>query len=130
METKNFNELDIIFSEGSDGVEMYRILTGKVKIYKTINQEKVYLGELSENEFFGELQILLGLPRSATVQAVESTELQVITKETFVKNIQKNPEFALKMVVLMAKRLKEAHGVISKLEGEKRSFEIMYKAHN
>ncbi|MCK5569156.1 MAG: hypothetical protein KAJ15_05525, partial [Spirochaetes bacterium] len=64
--------------------------------------------------------------RTASMEALEDTEVQILNKESLLKKIQEDRQFALRMITTMAKRLKDAHGVISRLEGAKKSLEIMY----
>ena len=128
MEKQTIKKGEKVFFEGAQGKSMYLILTGQVMIYKTIDAEKVELATLSKNTFFGEMSLLLGSHRSASVEAIEDTELMVITKESLLQKIQHDPDFALRVITTMAKRLTDCHDVISRLEGEKRSFEIMYSA--
>ena len=127
MQKRSFKKGDIICREGSAGREMYVIVKGVVKVFKTVNAEKIYLSTLKRNDFLGELCLLLNQPRTASVEAAEDTEVIVIHQKEFIGKIQKNPNFAVRMLTVMAKRLIEAHQIISKLEGTKRSLEIMYK---
>ena len=66
-------------------------------------------------------------PRSATVEALEDTKLLCLTKETFRKILTGKPELAERIVTILAKRLLHANSIITDLEGEKRSLEIIYK---
>lgn len=128
MEKRAFKKGAIICNEGYQGDEMYVVLKGSVNVFKTVNEEKIHLSTLHRNDFFGELRLLLGLSRTASVEAAEDTEVMVIHRNEFLNKVQKNPKFAVKMLTVMAKRLIEAHQVISRLEGEKMSLEIMYKS--
>jgi CRP-like cAMP-binding protein len=128
MKKRMFKKGDIICREASQGNEMYVILKGSAKVFKTINAEKIYLSTLKRNDFLGELSLFLDQPRTASVEAAENTEVIVIHKKEFLDKVQKNPKFAVRMLTVMAGRLIEAHQVISKLEGIKRSMEIMYKS--
>ena len=116
----------VIFAENSPCEEMYVITSGSVRIYKTINAEKVKLATLKKNGFFREMCLLLGGTRTATVEAVEDTELLSLRKDSLLQKIKIDPVFAERMLMVMARRLKEADNIISKLEGEKRSFEVIY----
>jgi CRP/FNR family transcriptional regulator, cyclic AMP receptor protein len=127
MQKQMFKKGEIICEEGSTGREMYVILSGSADVFKTVNAEKVKLSTLKRNDFLGELCILLNMPRTATVEAAEDTEVLVIKQKEFIHKVQENPKFAVRMLTVMARRLVEAHQIISKLEGTKRSLEIMYK---
>lgn len=66
MEKKRYKNGQIIFEEASTGNEMYFILSGKIRVYKTINGEEVLLGRFGQHDFFGELSLLLETERSAS----------------------------------------------------------------
>ena len=118
----------LICKENSDGDNMYIIENGKVDVFKTINAQKVKLSTFSDHEFFGEMCLLLGKKRSATVQAVEDTVLDVLSKQDFLEKIQNDREFALRIMTSLANRVLGAHDIICELEGAKKSLEIMYKS--
>ena len=126
MLKKTFKQDEIICRENLSGDEMYIIKSGSVRVFKTINAEEIGLAVLKKNDFFGELCLLLGGVRSATVKTLEKTELLVIKKDSFIKSLQENPDFQDRFIKTLAKRLLEAHGVISNKEGEIKSLEIMY----
>jgi CRP/FNR family cyclic AMP-dependent transcriptional regulator len=126
METLHVRKGQIIVQENTPGSEMFVIQSGKVRVFKTINEEKVELAVLGKESFFGEMCLLLGCPRSATVEALEDTKLLKLTKETFRTSIKSKPEIAERIVTMLAKRLLHANSIITNLEGEKRSLEIIY----
>lgn len=126
MEKRSFSKGSMIFNEGSSGSEMYIILNGKVKVYKTINNEKIKLAAMEKGDFFGEMCFFLSPVRTASIEALEDTEVMVLTKENLLREIELDPDFAIKMISTFAKRIKEGHEVISGILGEKKSLEIMY----
>jgi hypothetical protein len=82
MELETFEEGDIVISEGQPGTSMYVVVTGEVKVYtrSTGAGESVYLARLGEGEFFGEVSVLTGKPRTATITAAQRTELLRLDK--------------------------------------------------
>ena len=72
-----------IFDEGDPGPEMYVIREGKVRISGTSQGRETTLGVLNKSDFFGEMSLLTGRPRSATARAVGNVELLVIDKAQF-----------------------------------------------
>ncbi len=116
----------VVFSENSQGDEMYVISSGSVKIYKTINSERVDLAILKKNSFFGEMSLLLEEVRTATVEALEDTELLALNKESLLQKLKTDSVFAERMLLVLARRLKQADNIISRLEGEKKSLEVIY----
>lgn len=64
---QEFRQGTILFREGDAGQEMYIIQKGRVQVRKRVGQSQKVLAELGEGEFFGEMALLLGANRSATV---------------------------------------------------------------
>ncbi len=126
MPLKVFKKSELICTEASCGTEMYIILSGRVRVFITVNSEKIDVGEFTTDDFIGEMSLLLDEARSATVEALEDTEVLVVDKEGLLKKIKEDPEFAWNALQRMARRLKEAHMVISNIEGEKKSLEIIH----
>src|SRR5512137_626574 len=68
---KKYKKGSIILLEEETGAALFVILSGKVKIVRTDDDgREVILSILGENDFFGEMSILDGLSRSATVVAI------------------------------------------------------------
>jgi len=82
MELEQFDEGSVIISEGEAGTAMYVIVSGEVKVYTrgTGNTGSVYLAKLGEGDFFGEVSVLTGKPRTATITASRPTELLRLDK--------------------------------------------------
>lgn len=98
---------EALFSEGDKGDVMYLIREGKIKISKGKGPDEKVLAILKEGDFFGEMAIIDGSPRSASAVAVASASLLVIDKETFKAKIRENPliEYILET---LTKRLRNA----------------------
>ncbi len=126
MEVKKFFKNDILFTEGSPGNDMYFITSGRVRVYKVMNGEKVELAVLEKGDFIGEMNLFLDEARSAMVEAIEDTEVQIFSKKTILEEIQKNPQFAYGMIAMLVNRIKNLHSIISSFQGIKKSYEIMY----
>jgi len=94
------------FFEGDPGQEMFIIQKGKVVVRKKVGKAERVLAELSEGEFFGEMALLLGMDRSATVEVTEDSRVLVIRPDTFESLLRNSPEIALKMLKKMAMRLR------------------------
>lgn len=106
---------DIIFREGDLGTEMYIIQNGKVRIYKDIDGYDQTLTVLEKGDFFGEMAILEGLPRTATAEAEEDTELIRINSANFVAMIKANPEIAIRIMRKLSLRLRETTDQLQRL---------------
>jgi len=83
MDLEAHDEGSVIISEGDLGSSMYLIVSGEVKVYTrgTGQSGNVYLAKLGEGDFFGEVSVLTGKPRTATITASQRTELLRLDKE-------------------------------------------------
>lgn len=103
---KTFPQGTVLFQEGDAGREMFIIQKGKVQVRKKIGKEEKVLSELGDGEFFGEMALLLGKDRSATVEVIEESKILVVGPDTFETLLRNSPEIAMKMLKKMALRLR------------------------
>jgi len=96
---------EVIFHEKQPGAGMYIIKTGFVRLTKTINEKKVRIAELKENECFGEMSLLEDYPRSAEAIAVERTEVLGIFRPDLFDLIESNPRLGSKILLGLSQRL-------------------------
>lgn len=91
-----------IFLEEDPGTEMYMVRSGRVDVitYGTV-LENVRAGGL-----FGEMALIDNGARSAAAIASEKTEVVAIDRPTFLRVIREDPEFALRVMSLLADRLR------------------------
>ena len=82
-DTKIFKSGDRILSKGDQAEKAYMILSGRVKVFLEDGSKRVELAELGEDQIFGESAIFTGQPYGANVEAIEDTELHVITPQSF-----------------------------------------------
>ncbi len=104
---KTLNPGDVLFQEGDKGDVMYLIKEGQIKITKGKGPDERVLAVLKEGDFFGEMAIIDGSPRSASATAISKVSLLIIDKETFRAKIRENPliEYILET---LTKRLRNA----------------------
>jgi cAMP-dependent protein kinase regulator len=81
MDLESHEEGSVIISEGQAGASMYIIANGEVKVFTNGASGTVYLAKLGEGDFFGEVSMLSGKPRTATITASQRTELLRLDKE-------------------------------------------------
>ena len=71
-----------VITEGEEGTAFYVVATGRLEVKKRDEKgDQVVLAHLGEGEFFGEMALLSGAPRNATVVAEEPSEVLVIQAE-------------------------------------------------
>lgn len=102
---KRLRESEVLFREGDPGNAFYIILSGSVKVY--VEKIDKHLTDLKTGDFFGELSLMLGIPRTATVEALEDTLLFLISSNSFKKFLQQHPELSEVIVQELSKHRKE-----------------------
>jgi small-conductance mechanosensitive channel len=82
---------EAIVRMGRDGNSMFVIIRGSVRVQVSEGDSQRTVIELHENDFFGEMSLLTGEPRSADVVAAEETEVLQIRKEALKPILEDNP---------------------------------------
>ena len=96
-------EGEVLFREGDSGNEMYYVLSGAVSLSRKGSQ----LIALKEGCYFGEMSMLLNVPRTATATgATGATKLVVISHDNFDTILRENPAIVQRILKEMALRLK------------------------
>lgn len=95
---------------------LYSLLTGRAKVTNTDEEgREIILAWLGPGEFFGEMGLIDGSPRSANVVASETCELLVLCKDDFQRCMQDNFQVAQKLMQILVRRLREADRKIESL---------------
>jgi len=106
---------DVLFREGEIGEVMYVVQSGAIRISKFVGGQDKLLAVLGPGEFFGEMAILNGKPRTATATVLDRTRCLVIDPRTLEEMVAKNSEIALRLIKKLAKRLDSADTLIEVL---------------
>lgn len=100
---------NVILMEEDAGSALFVIISGKVKVVRTSSDgREVILTILNESDFFGEMAILDGLTRSASVVALEDSELFIIQRDQFLELLRQYPEVSIALLQELANRLRMA----------------------
>jgi CRP-like cAMP-binding protein len=112
-EDKTAKKDELVFDEDSKGDSMYIIKSGSVKILKKVKNQENTIAVLNAGEFFGEMALLDGLPRSAAVRATGDCELLMLSLEGYQKLRREKPHTALKLmdviIKVLSNRLRQAN---------------------
>ena len=101
---------------GEDAETLIVMLTGRAKVTNFDEEgREIILAWLSPGEFFGEMGLIDGSPRSANVVAVEPCELLVLGKHEFQRCMQDNFQVVQKLMQILVRRLREADRNIESL---------------
>jgi len=103
----------LVFRQGDAPDAMYWVAEGRIEISVwTEDNEELVLATLADGEFFGELGLLDGAPRTATAKAIGGVDLIEIRKDALFGFLRRHPEAALSMMGEIARRLRGANALI------------------
>jgi CRP/FNR family transcriptional regulator, cyclic AMP receptor protein len=92
MRQRHFRRNEVIFHQGDPGDSLHVISSGSIKIVlPSPDGEEAIIATLREGDFFGELALLDGEPRSATAAAVEASETWSLPRESFIELLDGRP---------------------------------------
>ncbi|MGK7919488.1 MAG: cyclic nucleotide-binding domain-containing protein, partial [Trichodesmium sp.] len=97
-----FPKGQIIFKENDVGDSFYIILSGAIEVIS--EKTGKYIATLHEGEFFGEMSLLLGSPRTATVKTLEDSILFVIEQHDLQRLLEESPNLAFDISQKLAER--------------------------
>jgi type IV pilus assembly protein PilB len=110
LKTAEFPPAEVIVREGAPGVSMYIIKSGLVEVRKKDPTTGIdfLVAQLSEGAAVGEMSLLTGKPRSATVTTVQPTVVFTLTRADFRNLLTQHPEISLGLARILAERLEDA----------------------
>jgi CRP-like cAMP-binding protein len=92
-----------LVTEGASGVEFFVLLSGKAKV----TRKGRTVSTLKSGDSFGELALLAGTPRRATVTTTEDSEVMVLLRRDFIALLDEFPRMARKMLTSLAEWVAE-----------------------
>jgi uncharacterized membrane protein len=107
LKEKDVSNKTRLFRHGDKGDAMYLIESGRVRIFiQDEEKNDVTLAELAQGDFFGEMSLIDGRQRSADAQVIEDGRLAVLSRDSFLAFVRKNPDVALAMLSALTDRLR------------------------
>ena len=107
-----YKKKQIIYTEGNHPLQLYYVLKGKVKTFKSNDDGKELVTDLySEGDFLGHISLLQGGLYKETAEAIDESELALIPKKEFEELLMNSREVAQKFISMLAKNIadKEHH---------------------
>lgn len=103
-----FGAGEVIVHEGDQGDSLYMIRRGAVEVVATgTDGKQVHLHDLRHPAFFGEMALMTGEPRTATIRARNDAELLELSRDGFTELFKSHPEAAARMGEVIALRMNE-----------------------
>jgi len=112
--TKGYVAGDTVFNQGEDGSSLFIIEQGAVEISYGEGKARVCLATLFPGQYFGELSLFDGAPRSATATAIKDSNLIRLDRGDMVDFVNKNPAAALRIIAEMSERMRQTNELMSR----------------
>jgi CRP/FNR family cyclic AMP-dependent transcriptional regulator len=123
LETREYPPNKPICWLGEAGTEFFIIQQGQcVVVYPDEQGKEVTLAVLGPGQFFGEISLLDGGPRTATVRTVSDTKVLVLERDAFNQFISRNGSAAFHMMTILGQRQRDT---LDKLRGIKNANEVI-----
>ena len=98
IEVKEFSAGDTLFREGDPGDAWYAVYRGRVDVIKDVGEGQKEIYPLGTCACFGEIAILDGQPRSATIKAIEDSVVLRISRREFQDLLDQDHIVAFKLL--------------------------------
>jgi CRP/FNR family cyclic AMP-dependent transcriptional regulator len=106
--SRQFSKGHVIVKEGDQALSFYLICSGRAEVVKGAEGSSPrVLNTLGPGDFFGEMALLDGYLRSASVRALEDTECLVLSRWDFLAELRTSPYIAVQMLPVLSRRLRE-----------------------
>jgi CRP-like cAMP-binding protein len=107
---------EVIFHEGDPGEALLVLESGRVKVFTYADSgDETLLAILGPGECFGELALIDGEPRSATIQAIEPVEAVSVGRAAFLQLVREHPPTAEHLMHRLAAKIRYLTDVVSDL---------------
>lgn len=116
IEHRKYSKNNLIIFEDDVGNALFVIKTGRVKISRiSPDGSEAILAILGEGDFFGELAVIDGLSRSASVTSIDDIELLMMRRDDFMEILEKIPKISITLLKELAGRIRKSDHQIKSL---------------
>ncbi len=113
---RNYEDGEIIVSEGEPGDTMYVILSGRASVSRNVGGHEVRIAELGRQDIFGEMALFERSARSATVRALGRTRVMSVDKPAFLRRVHQDPSLAYRILQQLSARLRAMDSELASLK--------------
>ncbi len=111
---RSYKKGETVVKEGEQAVAFFIIVGGKVEVTQSAGSKKSQvLSQLGPGSTFGEMALLDGGPRAATIKALDDTKCLVLSRWDFVAELQTNPHMAVAMLPILSRRLRDVEAKLA-----------------
>ena len=112
---RRFESGETLFRQRDPSAFALLILSGSADVMREVGDGAIVLGTVRAGEWVGEMGVLEGRPRSATVRAASPVEAELIERRAFLDRVIDEPELARKLLVRMSARLRDVDDTLTDL---------------
>ena len=110
---RHYSPGEMLVEEGEEAVAFFVLMSGEAEVVKGVKAgTEVKLEQLKEGNFFGEMALLDGFPRSASVRALTDCEAVVLVRWDFLGTVRANPVVALDILPILSQRLRKCEDML------------------
>ncbi len=111
---EHFKAGEVILREGDSGSFFYFVTKGRLGVFRDYDGKSIPLAEINEKEAIGEMSVIDGKDRSATVVALTDVSLMRITKSTFDEQLNQGRLWFQALVKTVVQRLRDVDQIFEK----------------
>ena len=116
LRRRRFRRHEVIFHQGDAGASLHVVSSGAIKILlPSAEGDEAIIATLRPGDFFGELALLDGAPRSATAVALEASETMELPRDTFLDLLDHDPSLRDALLAGIAHELRRVTGQLEEL---------------
>jgi small-conductance mechanosensitive channel len=112
----NYGRGERLIEQGANGDSMFLLVKGEANVVVNRNGFDTHVASLRSGDCFGEMSLLTGEKRSASVVADSDCEVVEIGKPVLANSLKENPELLTKLSTLLAQRQMENEGILAQTE--------------
>jgi ATP-binding cassette subfamily B protein len=92
LERVPIKESELVIREGDPAGPMYIVEEGRLRVFNVADGKRAYRAYLRQGDFFGEMSLFKGVPRTASVEAVSACRLLCLPSDCFAKLLENEPD--------------------------------------
>jgi CRP/FNR family transcriptional regulator, cyclic AMP receptor protein len=107
---RRFEAGEIVFKEGDEGSTCYIVRSGRARaVREHADGRSITLAHFGPGDIFGEMAMLDGERRSATVESIEATDAIAILSADMHRLLREYPDISVKLIAALGQRLRETN---------------------
>ncbi|MEI6043531.1 MAG: cyclic nucleotide-binding domain-containing protein [Chloroflexota bacterium] len=107
--TRLYKKGEVIIKQGEPGTGLFIMLSGSVQVTSKTRPglPEAKLNVLNKGDFFGEMSLIDGYPRAATVTAIVDIEVVELNRWVFLDALRREPNIAVAMLPVLTRRIRQ-----------------------